>query len=36
MKIGRLIGITPDNEAWKDIVEDTGELVDAFFEAVQS
>ena len=32
MKIGRLIGIAPDNDAWADIVEDTGELVEAFFE----
>ena len=34
MKISRLVGIAPDNEAWEGIVEDTGELVDAFFEAV--
>jgi uncharacterized protein (DUF302 family) len=34
MKIGRLVGIAPDNDAWQDIVEDTGELVDAFFEQV--
>lgn len=32
MKIGRLVGMAPDNEAWEHIVEDTGELVEAFFE----
>jgi len=34
MKIGRLVGIAPDNEAFESIVEDTGELVDAFFERI--
>lgn len=32
MKIGRLAGIAPDNEAWNGIVEDTGEMVETFFE----
>ena len=32
MKIGRLIGIAPDNDEWESIVEDTGEFVEAFFE----
>jgi hypothetical protein len=32
MKIGRLVGIAPDNDAWASIVEDTGELVEEFFE----
>ncbi len=32
MKIGRLVGMAPDNDAWASIVEDTGELVEAFFE----
>ena len=32
MKIGRLIGIAPDTDAWESIVEDTGELVEALFE----
>lgn len=32
MRIARLIGIAPDNEAWESIVADTGNLVDAFFE----
>ena len=34
MKIGRLIGIAPDSDEWESIVEDTGELVEAFFERV--
>jgi uncharacterized protein (DUF302 family) len=32
MKIARLVGIAPDNEAWEGIVEDTGEFVETFFE----
>ena len=34
MKISRLVGIAPDSDAWEGIVEDTGELVEAFFERV--
>ncbi|PSQ14406.1 hypothetical protein BRD02_09400 [Halobacteriales archaeon QS_8_69_73] len=34
MKLARLAGIAPDNDAWKGIVEDTGELVETFFERV--
>ena len=34
MKIGRLVGIAPDSNEWASIVEDTGELVEAFFERV--
>ena len=34
MKIGRLIGIAPDTDAWESIVEDTGELVEEFFETL--
>ena len=34
MKIARLVGIAPDTEAWEGIVEDTGALVDEFFEQV--
>jgi uncharacterized protein (DUF302 family) len=34
MKISRLVGIAPDNDAWEGIVEDTGGLVEAFFEAL--
>ncbi len=32
MRIARLIGVAPDNEDWESIVEDTGEIVDEFFE----
>jgi uncharacterized protein (DUF302 family) len=31
MKIARLLGMAPDNEAWADIVEETGEMVDNAF-----
>ncbi|WP_435069666.1 DUF302 domain-containing protein [Haloplanus sp. C73] len=31
MRIARLVGIAPDNEAMADIVADTGELVDEAF-----
>jgi uncharacterized protein (DUF302 family) len=34
MKIGRLVGIAPDSDGWASIVEDTGELVEEFFERV--
>ena len=34
MKIGRLVGIAPDSDEWASIVEDTGELVEAFFKQV--
>ena len=34
MKLARLVGIAPDNDAWDGIVEDTGELVETFFERV--
>ena len=34
MKLARLAGIAPDNDAWEGIVEDTGELVETFFERV--
>lgn len=29
MRIARLVGMAPANESWADIVEETGELVDA-------
>ncbi|WP_299237101.1 DUF302 domain-containing protein [Natronomonas sp.] len=32
MRIARLVGMAPDNDAWDGIVEDTGALVEAFFE----
>ncbi len=35
MKIARLVGIAPDNDAWASIVEDTGEFVEAFFEELR-
>lgn len=34
MRIGRLVGIAPNNDAWESIIEDTGELVDEFFEKI--
>ena len=34
MKLARLAGIAPDNDAWDGIVADTGELVEEFFERV--
>jgi len=34
MRIGRLVGIAPDSDAWEGIVADTGELVEDFFERV--
>ena len=34
MKIGRLVGIAPDTDEWASIVEDTGELVEEFFQRV--
>ncbi|MDR9431410.1 MAG: DUF302 domain-containing protein [Natronomonas sp.] len=32
MKIGRLVGLAPDNDAWEGIVAETGDLVDAFYD----
>ena len=32
MRIARLVGMAPDDEAMAGIIEDTGELVDAAFE----
>lgn len=34
MKIARLMGTAPDSDAWQSIVDDTGELVEEFFEKV--
>lgn len=34
MKTGRLVGIAPNGGAWAEIVEDTSELLEAFFECV--
>lgn len=36
MRIARLIGMAPDNDAWDGIVADTGELVDATFQRLRS
>jgi uncharacterized protein (DUF302 family) len=35
MRIGRLVGLAPDDEAWADIVADTGEYVDALYGALR-
>jgi len=32
MRIARLVGMAPDDEAWADIVADTGAIVDEFFD----
>ena len=34
MRIARLVGLAPDDDAMADIVEDTGELADEAFEAL--
>jgi len=34
MRIARLVGIAPDDEAWADIVAETGEMVDEAFAAL--
>jgi uncharacterized protein (DUF302 family) len=34
MRIARLAGMAPDDEAWADIVADTGEFVDDLFERI--
>lgn len=36
MKIARLLGIAPDNDEWKDIIEETGENVDSVFDELDS
>lgn len=36
MKVARLIGIAPDNKKWQEIVDKTGDLVEAVFEELQS
>lgn len=35
MRIARIVGIAPDDEEWADIVAETGELVDEFFERLE-
>jgi len=34
MRIARLVGMAPDDEAWADIVAETGEMVDEAFAAL--
>ncbi|WP_331235837.1 DUF302 domain-containing protein [Natronorarus salvus] len=36
MKVARLLGIAPDSEEWKSIVEDTGELVEELFSRLDA
>lgn len=36
MKVARLVGMAPDDEAWAGIVEDTGELVDEAWANVEA
>ncbi|WP_340100837.1 DUF302 domain-containing protein [Salinibaculum salinum] len=36
MRIGRLLGMAPDDETWADIVAETGEYVDDLFSALRS
>ncbi len=36
MKVARLLGVAPDNEEWKEIVEETGENLEAVFEELKS
>jgi uncharacterized protein (DUF302 family) len=35
MRIGRLVGMAPDDDVWADIVADTGEYVDALFSTLR-
>jgi uncharacterized protein (DUF302 family) len=32
MRVARLVGLAPDDDVWDDIVADTGDLVDEFFD----
>ena len=36
MKVARLLGTAPDNEAWDDIIDTTGELTEEAFERFDS
>ncbi|WP_254863786.1 DUF302 domain-containing protein [Halovivax gelatinilyticus] len=36
MKIARLLGMTPDSDAWDDIVDRTGELVEEVFDRLDT
>ncbi len=35
MKIAQLLGLAPENEAWADILETTGELTNELFERLE-
>jgi uncharacterized protein (DUF302 family) len=35
MKLARLVGIAPDNDAWEGIVDETGEMVEAAVETMR-
>lgn len=36
MRIARLVGMAPNNDEWADIVTDTGQLVDAVVDRLES
>ena len=36
MRIARIVGMAPDDEAWADIVAETGEMVDEAFAALDA
>ncbi|SDJ54007.1 MULTISPECIES: DUF302 domain-containing protein [Natronorubrum] len=36
MKVARLLGTAPDNEAWDDIIDTTGDLTEEVFERLDS
>ncbi|PSQ08494.1 hypothetical protein BRC95_03320 [Halobacteriales archaeon QS_5_68_33] len=36
MRIARIVGMAPDDEAWTDIVAETGEMVDEAFAALEA
>ncbi len=36
MRIARLVGMAPDDDTWQGIVDDTGALVDEFFDRLSS
>ncbi|MBS3815955.1 MAG: DUF302 domain-containing protein [Candidatus Thermoplasmatota archaeon] len=36
MKVARLLGVAPDNKEWQEIVEETGENVEAVFDELNS
>jgi uncharacterized protein (DUF302 family) len=36
MRVARLVGLAPDDDEWADIVAETGEMVDAAYDALAS